>query len=216
MIWNAQGKKHLAEFEEALAEDLRTWDVLLLQEVSNVFEAADTVIVNETSTTGGKSAAVVLHRRHARRFTEWLQGPCPALTVTKGRSSRDGQDTYLSFASVYLPHGGHSEQLWDKSLEAVQQTIRHCQRLGQVVISGDFNTAELRTLLGDDEPSTMRSSGRAGVETYLRAQQTFQLMNDSALYSLVPSGGHQPTHVPRQGSQPRTLDYQLVSKSLLA
>lgn len=143
-----------------------------------------------------------------------MQGPCPALTITKGGDSHTAQSEYMTFASVSRPHGGRSEQLWDEALEAVQKTTQHGQKLGQMFVAGGFNTAELRTLLGDDEPTSRQSAGRAGTKTYLRAQQVLQLMNDTGLYSLTPAGGHRPTHVPDHDAQPRTLDYQLISQSL--
>lgn len=52
VTWNVQGEKDIAEIEEALAEDLRTWDLMLLQEVSNVFDASDNVKVKGASTAG--------------------------------------------------------------------------------------------------------------------------------------------------------------------
>lgn len=45
VTWHELGKEHLLGLEVALHEDIKTWDILILQEVANTFDAAEHVIV---------------------------------------------------------------------------------------------------------------------------------------------------------------------------
>lgn len=172
-------------------------------------------MVKGESTTGGKSKTVVVHRRHASRVASWAQGACSRSTLKVGKTGRTHKDVHMSFASMYLPHAGRSSDLWDDAIREVQTMVLDTLKHGDIFLVGDFNTAELCIVCGDEEKVVKQSSGRAGAEAFLRAQQVCQMMDEDGLISLTTAGGHRPTHFPYNGAQPRTFYSQLISKHIL-
>lgn len=93
------------------------WYVLLLQEVGGPKDPSDHVFVQGDAHTGGqhRGVAFVVHRRWAQEIVDWRDGPCPFITI-----SLNDQDS-VSYLNVYLPHSGHSIEIWGRALEDLRK-----------------------------------------------------------------------------------------------
>lgn len=120
MTCNSQGKTHIWKIEEALEEDIKMWDALMLLALSTSPTWQDmSRTASGESTTGGKSSAVILDRRHAPRVVVSSAGAYP--TVTLRATKHDNRS--LSIASVYFPHAGDDQTTCEDARREVQEAM---------------------------------------------------------------------------------------------
>lgn len=160
------------------------------------------------SSAGGKASAAVLHKRHAHRLESWRATSMPSLTI-----SPQEQGVSYGVLCVCLLAECWVRYYWlGTRCLAPATEIQACQRMGETLVVGDVNPADLRYLLGHMTAPALR---RPAEERSVRASHLIAVMAATRLTCVAPSAGVSVTYVPYNDLFDATaLGYVFVSAGL--
>lgn len=201
ITWNTHGKNNL----DCVAGQL--WDAVLLQEVSDAFDAGPHTLCVHASVTGFQSLAIVIHRRLSKALVSWEANIVP-WAVLKSRG------TSIGAACLHLPHAGRPdyEALRHTSLTQLDSVLADlAKQTDSIVLGGDFNLSAIPHLL----TGACEASGMPRDTDFEYSERIVQRLRRHGMEFVVPEGGFAPTFWPyRQQVQPLVLDYFAATCSM--